>query len=583
MKNFCNRYTEAGERTRNDACPLSEYPRPELVRDSYLCLNGEWEFSTCREEPSYSERIRVPYPPEALLSGILRTPKRGERLYYRRRFSRPCDADGKRVLLHLDAVDQIAEVSLNGKPLGRHEGGYDRFTCEITDCLQDENELVVCAYGERGTRLPWGKQRRRRGGMWYTGISGIWGSVWLECVPETYVKGLRIKGDLVGVDLYAEGVSDGEISLSLEDGRTVTLPLTGGYARIEPENPRPWSPEDPYLYRFTLTAGADKVSSYFALRTVEVGRDEGGTPRLCLNGKPYFFHGLLDQGYYSDGLYTPASYACYEEDIRLAKSMGFNLLRKHIKVEPSRFYYACDVLGMAVWQDAVNNGDYRFLRDTALPTIGFKRRDDRRLHRNARTRAAFLSGMEKMVGAVSHFPSVIGYTIFNEGWGQFDHASACRYLRTLDSTRIIDSVSGWFQPKRDGDLESDVRSIHVYFKPIRVKASDRPLVLSEFGGYSYRLSEHAYNPKRNYGYRTLKTEAEFTDALRALYLGEVLPAVKAGLSAAVYTQLSDVEDETNGLVTYDRRAVKVDASEMKKIADALLAAFAASGAEVESK
>jgi hypothetical protein len=229
---------------------------------------------------------------------------------------------------------------------------------------------------------------------------------------------------------------------------------------------------------------------------------------------------------------------------------------------------------MAVWQVAVNNGDYRFLRDTALPTIGLKKRNDRRLHRRKENRAAFLAGMERMVGAVSHFPSVIGYTIFNEGWGQFDHASVYRRLKALDASRIVDSVSGWFQPRLDRDLESDVKSIHVYFKPIKVSLADRPLILSEFGGYSYRIAENAYNLKKNYGYRTLKTEPEFTEALRALYFGEVVPAIGAGLSAAVYTQLSDVEDETNGLVTYDRRRIKADPRELREIADALFAAFA---------
>ena len=576
MKKFCNRYTETGERLMQTPVRLSEYPRPELVRESYLCLNGEWDFAMQRagREICYGERICVPYPPESLLSGIARAPKRGERLYYRRSFTRPDDADGKRVLLHFGAVDQIAEVSLNGKALGRHEGGYDRFTYDITDAIKEENELTVCAYNEKGNRLPWGKQRKRRGGMWYTSISGIWGSVWIECVPTEYVRSLRITTDLFGADIFADGVREGEITLRMGDGEEMTFPLSDGHARVTPKDPRHWSPEDPYLYFFTLKTEADEVSSYFGLRTLEVKPDAAGQPRLCLNGKPYFFHGLLDQGYFSDGLYTPASYECYESDVLLAKSLGFNLLRKHIKVEPSRFYYICDLLGMAVWQDAVNNGDYQFLRDTALPTIGFKRKDDRRLHRDVRTREAFLSGMEKMVGAVSHFPSVVGYTIFNEGWGQFDHAKAYERLKALDPSRFADSVSGWFQPKRDEDLASDMLSLHVYFKPVRLSRSSRPIFLSEFGGYSYRDLEHAFNMHKNYGYSTYKTIEEFEAAFEKLYLDEILPAIGVGLCGTVYTQLSDVEDETNGLVTYDRRLVKLDPTRAKAIAERLFKAFA---------
>ena len=343
-----------------------------------------------------------------------------------------------------------------------------------------------------------------------------------------------------------------------------------GRARICPDSPVLWSPEMPHLYRITVAVGEDRVRSYFALRTLDVRR-EGGVPRLCLNGKPYFFHGLLDQGYFSDGIFLPATPMGYERDILTAKRLGFNMLRKHIKVEPERFYYDCDRLGMAVFQDMVNNGDYSFLRDTALPTVGFKSKNDKRAHPNKTSREFFLSAMDETVRRLSFHPSVCYWTIFNEGWGQFDHASAYGRLRTLDSTRFIDSVSGWFTPKRASELRSDVESFHVYFKPVKLKKADeKPVVLSEFGGYSLKIEGHSFNLKDNYGYSTMKTQEELEDALERLYLGEVLPAVKeGGLSAAVYTQLSDVEDETNGLMTYDRRVVKVSEKKMLNIAKKL--------------
>ena len=309
------------------------------------------------------------------------------------------------------------------------------------------------------------------------------------------------------------------------------------------------------------------MESYFALRTLET-RMVAGKPRLCLNGDPYFFHGLLDQGYFSDGIFLPALAEGYERDILAAKGMGFTMLRKHIKVEPEQFYYDCDRLGMVVFQDMVNNGDYSFFRDTALPTVGLKRWNDCRLHKDPATRDAFLSGMEETVRRLSRHPSVCYWTIFNEGWGQFDHAEAYARLRAIDDTRWIDSVSGWFLPKK-GKTVSDVDSLHVYFKPIRFSLSDRPTVLSEFGGYAYGVTGHLFNPDKSYGYRSFDSSAALEEALERLYREQVIPAAEAGLCADVYTQLSDVEDEINGLMTYDRKVEKVSREKLIAIADAL--------------
>ena len=339
--------------------------------------------------------------------------------------------------------------------------------------------------------------------------------------------------------------------------------MSGGRIRISPDEPVLWSPENPHLYDFTVKVGSDEVKSYFALRSLEI-KDS----RLCMNDKPYFFHGLLDQGYFSDGIFLPADPCGYERDILTAKKLGFNMLRKHIKVEPEIFYYYCDKLGIAVFQDMVNNSDYSFMRDTALPTIGIKSLDDKKLHKNERSREAFLSAMDETVSSLSFHPSVCYWTIFNEGWGQFDHASAFERLKRIDSTRFVDSVSGWFTPKKASELRSDLESFHVYFKPVKLKKADgKPIVLSEFGGYSYKVEGHSFNLDNNYGYRTLPTQKEFEDALEKLYMSEILPAIKEnGLSAAVYTQLSDVEDETNGLMTYDRRVIKANEALMLSIA-----------------
>ena len=546
--------------------PWNVYPRPHLRRTSFLCLNGFWDFSVVedRQVLHYDEKILVPFVPESPLSGIGRTMSERATLCYRKEFSLPEEFCRGRVLLHVDAADQIATVLLNGKLLGTHRGGYERFTVDITDALAENNVLEIFVTDELETKiLPYGKQKVKRGGMWYTPISGIWQTVWLESVPERYIKEISIRTTLTSATISVE-MSDG----SPAEGNLVTggisVDLQNGQATAELPEPILWTPENPHLYDLTLTVGEDEITSYFALRTVTI-EDR----RLCLNGKPIFCHGLLDQGYFSDGIFLPAKPSGYEKDILFAKKMGFNMLRKHIKVEPEQFYYDCDRLGMLVFQDMVNNSDYSFLRDTALPTVGLLRRNDKRLHRNKETRKAFLDGMETSVRQLSFHPSVIVWTIFNEGWGQFDHEAAYRRLKELDDTRPIDSTSGWFLSKRGKLSFTDFDSRHVYFKPVKLSMGEKALFLSEFGGYSYKIEGHSFNLKDNYGYRTFADRKSFTDALEKLYLDEIVPAVKNGLCAAVYTQLSDIEDETNGLITYDRRVEKVDEEQMRRIAEAL--------------
>ncbi|MBQ6946578.1 MAG: glycoside hydrolase family 2 [Clostridia bacterium] len=561
-------YTPRGENLPE--IPHNVSPRPRMRRDSFFCLNGRWDFAATRstKPPVFDRTILVPFAPESLLSGIGETYDDKTVLWYRRAFTLPENFKQGRVLLHFGAVDQCCSVLLNGTPLGDHEGGYIPFTFDITDYLKEENELAVRVTDRLDSKiLPYGKQKRKRGGMWYTPTSGIWQTVWLESVPETYITDLAVEVTADWADLYVEGAKEGTVDITTPFG-PMQLPLHKGRAHIAPPFPRPWTPEDPYLYEFTVTTDTDKVHSYFALREFSA-RAENGLPRMCLNKEPYFFHGLLDQGYWSDGGMTPADPECFKEDILAMKSLGFNTLRKHIKVEPQLFYYYCDKLGMLVMQDMVNNSDYSFLRDTALPTIGRLRKKDERLHRNPKSRAAFFKGMDETVKLLKNHPCICLWTIFNEGWGQFASTEAYYRLRKMDRSRFIDTASGWFIPE-----VSDVCSRHIYFKKLTAERSRKPYFLSEFGGFVYKDKAHSFSNGRAYGYGKCATREEFVTRLNALYRDEVLPLVKQGLCAAVYTQVSDVEDECNGLVTFDRRVQKITPEEFaplsRKICNAVI-------------
>ena len=538
--------------------PWTVYPRPQMRRDSYLNLNGLWDFAVA--DGDYDRKIRVPFCPESILSGIDEHFPEGAQLRYRRRFALPEGFNRGRVLLHIGAADQTAEVFLNNIRLCRHSGGYESFTVDITDALWEENELVIlCTDDLRDKSQPYGKQVMKRGGMWYTPVSGIWQTVWLESTPERYIQKLHIENRGYSVSVSVEPAQDGKVIVP-ELGE---FALENGEAVITPENPKLWCPEDPYLYDFSVECGEDRVESYFAVRHLEI-LEVDGFKKLCLNGKPYFFHGLLDQGYWPDGLFTPASPELYAEDILAMKRIGFNTLRKHIKVEPEEFYYQCDRLGMVVFQDMVNNGRYSFFRDTVLPTVGLQKMPDKLLNRNRNVRREFIRKMKATVNQLKNHPSICYWTIFNEGWGQFDSDTVCEMFRKLDDSRFIDATSGWFRRNN-----TDVDSRHVYFRPVRLKAGDKPLVLSEFGGYTYKPEGHVYNTEDTYGYGKYEDIHEFSKAVEKLYCSEILPAIGNGLCAAIYTQVSDIEDETNGILTYDRKVCKLDAEKMQTIAELL--------------
>ena len=552
-------YTLRGETL--SGIPWNVYPRPQCKRDSYVNLNGVWEFAASENSaPVYDMTILLPFCPESLLSGVHQHFSEESTLYYRRSFSLPEGFHRGRVLLHIGAADQKLECYVNSKRIGSHTGGYEAIVFDITNALAEENVIELrCTDDLHELSMPYGKQTLNRGGMWYTPVSGIWQSVWLESVPEVYIHKLDIQTDMTSATVTVLPKQEGKVLLHGKE-----YPLIDGRVTIFPDDPHLWCPEDPYLYDFAVQTPTDRVESYFALRSIEA-KTVNGIPRLCLNGKPYFFHGLLDQGYWPDGIYTPAAPECYADDILAMKKSGFNTLRKHIKVEPEEFYYQCDKLGMVVFQDMVNNGDYSFFRDTLLPTVGLQKLRDKHMHKDPATRRQFLAGMEAAVRQLKNHPSILYWTIFNEGWGQFDSDSVYAQLRALDNTRIIDSTSGWFRQKK-----SDVESLHIYFNFWhRMKFTEKPMVISEFGGYTYAAEGHLFNPEKSYGYKTCTDLQDFQSQLEVLYRQRILPAIPKGLCAAIYTQVSDVEDEINGLLTYDRKLCKADEKAMCALAQEL--------------
>ena len=518
------------------------YPRPQLSRDSFYSLNGIWQLN--------GHEINVPFPPESKLSGY--SGEITDILDYRRSFTLPegFTKPGERVILHFGAVDQTAEVYINDAPVAKHEGGYLPFSSDITDALiSGENLLHVSAIDTLSHEYPWGKQKKKRGGMWYTPVSGIWQSVWLESVPENHIGSVKIVSDMRGITITVDKNCTANISGAGTFHISENIPT-----RIEIPSPRLWSPDDPYLYDITLTSGSDIVQSYFALRTIEI-KDR----KVLLNGSPIFMNGVLDQGYFPNGIYLPETPSEYEADILRMKELGINLLRKHIKIEPEAFYHACDRLGMLVMQDMVNCGGYNFIPDTALPTIGLKRRPDSLRIKKARF---FTRHAQETVAHLHNHPCIIAYTIFNEGWGQFDADAHYELLKAQDPTRLYDATSGWFWQKK-----SDFDSEHVYFRTKKLRSSARPLFLSECGGFARPIKGHMFNENAKYGYGTAETQDGLMDKIEDMWEKMVFPAIHEGLCGIVYTQLSDVEDEINGLYTYDRKVCKVDIPRMCAISE----------------
>lgn len=563
----------------SDYPDLSQYPRPQMVRDSYISLNGEWDYKIIKGDLSYKPeegevydgKINVPFAPESFLSGVNRTLLPDEVLVYRTFFTKE---EGDVALLHFGAVDYKCRVYINGYLVAEHTGGYTPFECEIQSYLREgKNELTVCVTDPSDTApISRGKQATNHGGIWYTPTSGIWQSVWLEYLPKEYVKRIKYTSDIdsMTVKITVEINTDiKNFQVIAHDGKTYES--KDGSVTVDCGGCGLWTPETPSLYPFEISVGKDKVGSYYALRRFSVGRRKDGKPCFSLNGKPYFMTGLLDQGYWSDGLYTAPSDEALVYDIELAKRCGFNTLRKHIKVEPLRWYYHCDRLGMIVWQDFVNGGGkYNPFAILLMPNIGIHVKDSRYgfySRKDKEGRDLYYKEMKEIVDLLGSSPCIALWTPFNEGWGQFDSLKVCNYLRSLDDTRLIDHASGW------SDQGGEIRSIHKYFVPFKMpKREKRPVVLSEFGGYSMKVDDHAFSDKI-FGYAIYKETDKLNAAIKDLWEKELLPAKKAGLCASVYTQLSDVQSEVNGLVTYDRRVVKVDEKELRELNEELINEF----------
>lgn len=545
------------------SCPLGEYPRPQMERDAWQCLNGEWDYAITGdtdEVAAWDGKILVPFSPETEMSGVGRILKTDEVLWYHRAFTYHRKKEGERTLLHFGAVDQRAVVYLNGEEAGSHRGGYTAFTLEITDLLKEgENLLTVrvqdflSLHGDAR-----GKQAEKPGGIWYTPQSGIWQTVWTETVPEKYISSLKIDPDL------DEGKC--RVTVACETSEPVILNLGGvSYVgktnvpvELKPDRVRAWSPEDPYLYSFTVRMGDDEVRSYFGLRKFSVGKDENGMPRLFLNGKPYFHNGLLDQGYWPDGLYTAPTDEAMIYDIEAMKAMGFNCLRKHIKIEPDRWYYHCDRLGMLVWQDMPSGGGTysNLVTLTAVAFSRFSLKDNRYklfAREDADGREQYYRDLTDMVKQLYNAVCIAVWVPFNEGWGQFDAGKAVAKIREIDTSRTIDHASGW----HDQHI-GEVQSLHIYFKPVRFRKDryGRAVCLTEFGGLTLGLEGHTYEAKEAGYFRSKDLDGLKTD-FEKLYREQIFPAWEKGLAAAIYTQVSDVEGEVNGLLTYDRDIEKL--------------------------
>ena len=565
-----------GEHLNSDAV-LQEYPRPQLVRESYINLNGYWDYAITKKgdrPDTWDGRILVPFSPEAELSGVNRTLLPGEFLWYRRTLLVSELFAGKRLLLHIGACDQRAKVFCNGQYVMAHTGGYTAFTADLTSFLHaGENDLTIQVRDDlEASQLSRGKQSSKRGGIWYTLQSGIWQTVWCEWVPENYVKAIRYTPDLITNTLYyqvqAKDPAGAHVALSLH-GEAVAESTSDekgfGALEIPPDALRLWSPETPALYDVSATLGEDHVTSYAAMRSIGVGEDEDGVPRLLLNGKPYFQNGVLDQGYFPDGLYTAPSDDALVFDIQLMKDMGFNMLRKHIKIEPMRWYYHCDRLGMLVWQDMINGGGKYHLLTISAPLVTGIHHKDHDYKKFARTdaiaRASYYTELTEMLAQLYSCPCICTWVAFNEGWGQFDAAAAADYIKKLDPTRIVDHASGWHDQK-----VGNLQSLHVYFRPYRFKPDKlgRAVALTEFGGYTLAVPGHTWGEKR-FGYKGFSDAESLGAAFRKLYQEQIVPAKEKGLSACVYTQLSDVEDELNGFVTYDRKTVKLPKALVREV------------------
>lgn len=538
-----------------------EYPRPQMKRKEWLNLNGMWEYAIRPEEEKAPEQyggyILVPFPVESALSGVKKSVGKENRLWYRRTFTIPKNWSKKRVLLNFEAVDWETTVWINGRQMGTHRGGYDPFTLDITDALKKrgKQEVILSVWDpiNAGTQ-PRGKQVRDPHGIWYTSVTGIWGTVWLEPVEQTHIESLKIIPDIDTSKVHVtvqcpdkvlgyqvELVVSGEESTEIKGKGMVDQKIS-----MTLQDPKLWSPDSPYLYDLKVLLKdnqdreIDRIESYFGMRKISVEKDEAGINRIFLNNQAQFMIGPLDQGWWPDGLYAAPTDEALRYDLEVTKQLGMNMLRKHVKIEPRRFYYWCDKLGVLVWQD-MPNGDSH---------IG---REGKDIERSPESAGQFEVELNRMIDSLCNHPSIVMWVPFNEGWGQYDTARIAEWIKQLDPTRLVNNASGW----ADRGV-GDVHDIHSYPGPdAPANEPNRAAVLGEFGGLGLSIKEHTWQDEKNWGYRSFENTEELTQAYQEL-IQKLKVLVEGGLSAAVYTQTTDVEIEVNGLMTYDRTIIKMD-------------------------
>ena len=563
--------------------PLAEYPRPQFERKDWICLNGEYDYAvtgdTADAPKKYDGKILVPFSVESELSGVGKALLPEQRLWYRRKFTVGKEFSGKEALLHFGAVDWQCSVWVNGKLVGEHTGGYNPFTFNITDVITEgENELVVKVFDPTDAgHQQRGKQILVTKGFWYTATSGIWQTVWLEPVNRCRIDSLRLVPDIdegvIRINIKRTCKCGGKLYAKVLEGDKVVFDSEiADKAAIPVPDARLWSPEDPFLYTLLLTLDCngekDEVSSYFGMRKFSIVKDSAGIPRLGLNNKPYFQRGLLDQGYWPESQLTPPTDEAMIFDIEKMKELGYNMLRKHIKEEPLRWYYHCDRLGMLVWQDMISGGQYiGNVLAGVLPNVNIHVKDSKYKsfkRDKPEWRQEFKDELFGMIDNLYNCVSICCWVPFNEGWGQFDAKEIGTAIKNYDPSRFVDHASGWHD---QGGPE--FKSIHKYILPVHApttrRTAGRPIVLSEYGGYSWNIVEHAWNPKRSFGYIMFKNSEKLSAAYKRLHESQVIPLINKGLCATVYTQVSDVEFEVNGIYSYDRKILKLDADTVRAV------------------
>ncbi len=574
----------------NSPIPHPEYPRPQLQRERWMNLNGYWDYAIRpldEAQPiNFDGKILVPFPVESELSGVKKVFRPDQKLWYRRTFYTPEEWGDQEVLLNFGAVDFECRVWINGEEMGVHKGGYTAFSYNITSALvEGENEILIAVNDPTDIGLQErGKQVLDPKGIWYTAVSGIWQTVWLEPVSQYHIQNLRITPDVDANEIRIDvGISstdempDLEVEILLLESLKLVETITCRYdqtAFIKLSNPSLWSPDSPHLYDLKISLRddekvIDKVESYTALRKFHLMRDQQGYLRFALNNQPLFLFGPLDQGYFPDGLYTAANETAMLFDIQTAKDLGCNMIRKHVKVEPARWYYHCDRLGMIVWQDMPNGG----LPDnpwqaTASMLLGYHRSDRKRLRRfgrsNHNNRAFYKTQLKDMIDQLYHFTCIAVWVPFNESWGQFHANEISSWVKDYDPSRLVDQASGWFDQG-----EGDFVSKHIYVKKLRApgkhKIRNRAFVISEFGGYSLQFQNHVWDADRKFGYKFLSDRETLTRSYITLFAEQLIPLIPKGLAAAIYTQTTDVETEINGYLTYDRKVEKMDFTRIKKL------------------